>query len=66
MGEAETDGHPVNGRPAERARQGRRALDFRALQDCKVKEGLARLSGANAPLGPGCSVSLSRYLDRGT
>ncbi len=61
-GEAELDGHPANGRPAERACQGWHAPDFLALQDSKATEGLARFSGANPPAGLTCSVSPTSYL----
>ena len=38
-GEPESDGHSVNGRPGERGRQGWRALDCQAEQDCVAQAG---------------------------
>ncbi|MDJ0861793.1 MAG: hypothetical protein QNJ82_06095, partial [Gammaproteobacteria bacterium] len=45
-GEADPNGHPVNGRSAERARHGWRAPDLLAVQECTATQGLARFSGA--------------------
>ncbi len=39
QGEAETDGDPVNHRPAERVRQGWRTLDHQAEQDSAAQMG---------------------------
>jgi type I restriction enzyme R subunit len=41
MGEAGIGGHPVNVRPAERARHGWQALDFRAERDTRAKKVIA-------------------------
>jgi hypothetical protein len=41
VGEAETSEHPVNDRPAERARHGWRALGFRAERDARAKKVIA-------------------------